>query len=125
MRSVLAVTAGGVVALLMYWGGAVLFLLLLRGIPLGGVGGPPTSSEVVLHLALGAAACFLGTTLTVRLSQASPRVHAGVLVLILGLGALISFAKPASQWPPWFGVGMAAMCLLGGAAAAAWAGRHG
>ena len=125
MRSVLSVTAGGVVALIMYWGGAVVALLLLRGIPLGSAGGPPTRSEVVLHLALGAAACFLGATLTVRLSRTSPRLHAGVLALILGLGALIGFSKPASQWPTWFGVGMAAMCVVGGAAATAWAGRRG
>ena len=124
MRSVLSVTAGLVVALLVFWGGAVVALLLLRGIPLGSAGGPSTGSEIVLHLALGAAACFAGAMLTVRLSQTSPRLHVGVLALILAIGALLSFAKPASQWPRWFGVGMAAMCLLGSAAAAAWASRR-
>lgn len=125
MRSVLSVAAGGVVALVAYWGGAVLALLLLRGMPLGSTGGPPTGSELAIHLALGAVACFLGTALTVWMSRASPPLHAGVLALILGSGALVGFGKPASQWPSWFGFSMAAMCLLGGAAAAAWAMRRG
>lgn len=124
IRGILAIAAGGVVAVVAYWVGAVIALLLLRGIPMGSSGGPPTGLELALHLALGGTACLLGATLAVRISRASPQLYAGVLALILGAAAFVGFGKPASNWPVWFGAGMAAMCLLGGATAAVWTTRR-
>lgn len=125
MRSVLSVVVGGIVAIGAYWGGAVMALLVMHGLPLGGAGGPPTSTDLAVHLALALATSFSGASLTARLSRASPQIHAGVVGLALAIGALVGFGKPASQWPPWFGAAMAAMCLVGAGVAVVRATRSG
>jgi len=120
MNSILSVTFGGLAAMAVYWTGAVIALLAMRGMPLGSAGGPATPAEITFHLGLGAVAMLLGAVLTAKLSRTSPRVHVGALGLLLGIGALVGFGKPTSQWPPWFGVAMAALGLGVAAAVLLW-----
>ena len=120
MRGVFAVMLGGLAAIVTYWGGAIAVLVTTRGIPLGSIGGLPTVREVVIHLALGVAASFLGARLTIRIARTSPQLHAGAVGLLLGIGAVAGFGKASSQWPAWFGSAMAASGLVGAMAAAIW-----
>jgi hypothetical protein len=119
-RSTLGVAAGISAAIAVYWLGAVIALLSMRGVPLGSAGGSPTPAELLLHLILAAIACFGGTMLALIVARRSPLAHAIVLGLLMGIGAIAGFGKPASNWPRWFGYGMGAACLLGASAAAQW-----
>ena len=125
LRYLLAVFVGCFSAVLVYWFGAVAALLLLRGIPLGSAGGPPTNIELAIHVILSALAGFAGVEVASRLSRAIPRHLAIPLVILLGLGAIIGFGKPGSTWPSWFPVAMAIMCAIGGMGAAEWKTRRG
>lgn len=125
LRYALAILVGCLSAVLVYWLGAVAALLVLRGIPLGSAGGPPTNTELAAHLVLSALAGFVAVVAAGRLSRANTRQLAGPLVVLLALGAVVSFAKPASNWPAWFGVAMAIGCAVGVMGATRWRARRG
>jgi hypothetical protein len=120
VRSLLSVLAGSLVAIVLYLGGAAAALLVMRGIPLGSAGSPPTPTEIAVQLALAATASLFGAWLAIRLSSAPSRLQAGAVGLLLGIGAIAGFGKPASQWPAWFGVAIAIACFAGAMSAAAW-----
>jgi hypothetical protein len=120
MKSLIAVLSGCVVAIVAYWGGAVVAFVGMHGIPLGSAGGPPTANDISVHLALGCAASYLGARLAIRLGRTSPHLHAGAVGLLLAINAVAGFGKAASQWPPWFGVTMATASVVGAVAAVAW-----
>lgn len=121
MRSLAVVIAGSVVALITYWGGAVIALLTMHGIPLGSAGGPPSRGDVAVHLALAALGSVAGSLVAVRLARNRPQWHAAAVGLLLGIGAVSGFTKASSQWPTWFGFGMAAACVSGAMFAVRWA----
>jgi hypothetical protein len=106
MHSILAVVLGGIVAVTLYWIGAVIAFLVMRGIPMGSAGGPPTSAEIVIHLALAAVATFLGVGVTARTVKGHSRTETVALGLSLGIAALVGFTKASSGWPGWFGIAM-------------------
>ena len=123
MRRVVAVIAGVPAAIIAYWCGAVVALLLMHGIPLGSTGGPATNGDVSLHLVLAVLASFGGALVAIRIARSSPLATAWATGLLLGAGAIAGFSKPASQWPAWFAFGMAAASILGAVAAGRWAVR--
>ncbi|HJU75873.1 MAG TPA: hypothetical protein VJ717_19180 [Gemmatimonadaceae bacterium] len=111
MRNLLAVGLGGLAAIVVYWAGAVVTLLLLRGIPLGSAGGPPTPAEIALHLGLAVVATFIGALVTTKVATVAPRVALGAFGVLLAIGALVGFGKSSSQWPRWFGITVAGVCV--------------
>lgn len=123
-RYVLAIIMGAFGAVLVYWTGAVVALLLVRGIPLGSAGGPPTTSEVGIHLLLATIGGFVGGLAAGRLSRSAPLRLAVPLAAVLGLGAIIGFGNPAGQWPRWFGFAMAISCAVGVLGAFGWISRR-
>lgn len=120
MRSLVAVTAASIVAIVAYWCAAVVALLTMHGIPLGSAGGPPTAADISVHLALAALASFGGCLVAFRIARTSPHLHAWAVGAVLAIGAIAGFGKPSSQWPAWFSVGMAASCSVGAIAASRW-----
>ena len=125
VRNFLALACGGIVALVVYLGGAAIVLVAMHGIPLGATGAPPGRGDLVANLALGLVASVLGAILAMRLSRSPARVNALVLGLCLGAGAVAGFGKESSQWPGWFGVAMAATCMAGATGAVLIAPRRG
>ena len=123
--SVIGILCGSAAAAIVYWLGAVISLLAMRGIPLGSGGGPPTNGELLVHLMLGFVAAIVGGALAIRVARAAsswlPAVATG---LILALVAMRGFGKASSQWPGWFGFAMAAACFGGALAAGAWTTRR-
>jgi hypothetical protein len=123
-RYLLGIFMGCLGAVLVYWTGAVVALLLLRGIPLGSAGGPPTAAELGIHLLLGTIGGFVGTWAASRVSGSAPPLLAISIALLLGLAAIVAFGSPASNWPRWFGIGMAISCAVGAMGAVGWLGRQ-
>lgn len=118
MRSVVALLGGTAGAVIVYWVGAVVALIIMHGIPLGSAGGPPTTGDIVVHLGLGLVAAFCGGLVATRIAAIRPGAHALACGVLLAVGAIVGFGKPTSHWPAWFGFGVAAVCLLGALAAA-------
>jgi hypothetical protein len=115
---VVGIALGLMSAVLIYWVGAVITLLSLRGIPLGSSGGPPTLPELALHLLFAAAGCAVGGYVALRLAKAR-LVPALIVGLALAVAAVVGFGKPISSWPRGFALAMAAACLSGTLIAAA------
>ena len=110
---VLGVAAGCLVAALVYWVGAVVALLALHGIPLGSAGGPPTSTDIVIHFVLAALGAYVGARVAIRISAAGPTWPAMATGALLATFTIASFSKSSSSWPGWFPFGIAASCILG------------
>jgi hypothetical protein len=118
MRSIVATLVGLLIVMVTFWIGAVIAEISLHGIQLNSPGGPPTTADLIAHLAIGAAAAFCGTAIAVRVAQRSPVWHAGAVTLVLAVIAILGYGTATSHWPPWFGFAMAA-AFAGGALAAA------
>lgn len=119
LKSIGGVVAGGLVAAAGYWIAAVVALVVMHGLPLGSPGGPPTTADVLAHLAFAAAASLGGGLVAVRIAGYQPHLHASVMGGLLALFVFLGFSKPASNWPDWFPYGMAAACA-GGAVLASY-----
>lgn len=111
MRRVIAVVAGTLAAVVGYWCAAVVALLTMHGIPMGSAGGPPTTADGLVSLAIAAAASCGGGLLTARI--AAGRYVMLAPGLLLGVMSVVGFSRPSSHWPSWFPYGMAASCAAG------------
>lgn len=107
LKSIGSVAAGALVAAVGYWIAAVVALLLMHGLPLGSPGGPPTASDVSIHLLFAAVAGFSGGIVALRIAGHKPRLHAFATGALLATFMFLGFSKPASNWPGWFPYGMA------------------
>lgn len=112
IRSIVGAIAGVVVAAVAYWIFAVIALLAIRGIPLGSSGGPPTITEVILHMVFAGSGSMTGA-LTARRIANGLRAPAIAMAIVLAVGAVAGFGKEASTWPRGFGIAMGAACLIG------------
>jgi len=105
---------GGFVAAVGYWVGAVIALLMMHGIPLGGPGGGPSRGDVVAHLVIAAVAALAGTSVAIRIERQRAGHNAVILALLLATIVLFGFSKRGSSWPTWFPIAMAAASFFGG-----------
>ena len=117
MRSLAAITVGVVAAAVAYWVGAVIAFLAMHGIPLGSPGGPPTRGDLVAHLVIALIASLAGAATASRILGSRSWPVPMIVGVLLAIGALLGFSRPASNWPPWFPVAMATACLAGAFAA--------
>jgi hypothetical protein len=125
IRSILAVLAGLIVALVLV---VVLSFLSssILGIPFNG---PPTRDYLLLNLLGGAIAAASGGAVAVRVAAHTPHGHMfalAIVILILSLATV--FSAPAPGQPAWYHVAISvaapASVLVGGwLASRRWAGR--
>jgi hypothetical protein len=113
LRSVLAVLAGGIVAVVLFQLGAIIAFVTLYGIPLGASPGPPSAGYFAANLGFAAIAAVVGGWVTARFAQPRPLVATGFLAVILAVIAVSAFSKPGSQWSAWFPPVLALIALAG------------
>lgn len=113
MKSIAALFLGALVGTAMYWVIAVVAVLGMHGLPLGGEGGPPTRADLAVHLAGAIIASGAAGVVVERLAPVRPMALVVVLAFGLALPACFGFSKPASQWPGWYGVAFALAVLAG------------
>ena len=120
LRGIVSVAAGLLAAAMFVQLSAALILLSTVGIPLGAASRTSTSGELLGYLAVGVTAAFVGGWVTGRVT--GPRMTWPLLLLavILGAGVYLGFTQPASHWPHWWSVTLAALAPPG-----AWVGGRG
>jgi hypothetical protein len=118
VRSLVAVAAGAAVAAGLFQVGAIVALVQVFGLPLGASGGPASIGYYVLTLGFAVVAAALGGYVSGRLARPNGRGAVVTLALLVAVGALWGFSRPASQWPAWYPATLAlvgvAGTLLGG-----------
>ena len=113
MRSMVAILAGGAVAVVLFQVGAAVAFVVLHGIPLGASPGPPGVAYFALNLGFAGVAAFAGGRLTCRVARQRCRLCVTALGVALAALALWSFSRPTSQWPEWYPPVLAFVALLG------------
>lgn len=113
MRSMIALTAGALVATVLYQVGAIVALLATVGLPLGSPGGEPPAEYYILNLGLAALAAALGGAVSAWVARGSRHLVVPVLAVLLAGAALLGFSQAASQWPQWYPLTLAVVGAAG------------
>jgi hypothetical protein len=113
VRTLLAVAAGAAVTAGLFHVGVIVALLQVLGLPLGASGGPPSLGYYVLTLGFAVVAAILGGYVSGRLARPHSRGAVVTLALLLAIGALWGFSRPASLWPAWYPATLALVGAVG------------
>jgi hypothetical protein len=120
LRGIVSVAAGLLAAAVFFQVSAAVILLTTVGIPLGAESRNSTFGELLGYLAVGVAAAFVGGWATGRVAGSQMRWPILLLAVILGATVYVGFTQPASHWPYWWAVTLAALAPPG-----AWVGGRG
>lgn len=113
IRVALAIITGTVITGLLAYLGAVVFVVVRFGIPLGSTGREPTAGEYVALLAIVGGAGAIGAHIAAGAAREHRRWAVIVQALLLAAGALWGFTKPASHWPAWWAPAVAGVTVAG------------
>jgi hypothetical protein len=122
IRTVLAIIAGVIVTALLGQLGAIGFLLVTIGIPLGAAVTDPSAGGYAVLLTVGALAAAVGARVARRIAGDHARVAVLGLSGVLAVLALWAFRQPGSQWPAWWAAALA-MSVAAGAGVGGLLGR--
>jgi hypothetical protein len=112
LRLAIAVVAGVVVAILLSYAAAIVFVLATVGIPLGAESRPLTTAGSAILLLAAAAAGAAGAHTATRVARDRPRVAVGAVGAILALMMIWGFSG-RNSWPQGWGYAVAAAIAAG------------
>lgn len=115
LRTILAIAAGVVVAVLLWYLGLVVVLLVTIGIPLGAQPRPSTPGELAVMLVLAICAAAAGGRTAARIGRRARVGTVLAVAVILAAGLLWGFSG-RNAWPDWWGPATALAMGIGACA---------
>lgn len=113
LRGAVAVIAGSITTVLLSYLGAVAFVIVRFGVPLGSSGRQPTAGEYLVLLSIATVASAIGGHICAGLARHNKRYARLVQAAVLGCGAVWGFTTEASRWPGWWAPALAIALAIG------------